>query len=248
MKTKTYTVTGKSGANLRALPSSSAQIVKHLNKGDKADVVIDFKSTNTAGNSSTTYICIKDGNRFYWAAEGNFSDKTEAKKTEKIDFRAKVVAAAKDIYPQCIGKVHGGKNVKLVVSLATMLKYRALSCNRIASIVMQAAGLLDKGFIISHTPKRDGKKTIADAVSNYKKLKNCEVVWVNKLYKDLPDKYKKAGCIYFQNSNACVSVGNNHIFSCNKRKLYKYKSKSDYDRTNGYPFTSKILVVVVPNH
>ena len=47
---------------------------------------------------------------------------------------------------------------------------------------------------------------------------------------------------------ACIHVGNNHIFSCNKSKLYKYKSKRDHDRTSGYPFSSKLLVVIIPNH
>lgn len=248
MKFKTSTVTGKDGANLRVLPSSDSQLVKHLDKGTKVEVVLDFKVTNTAGESTTKYICIKDGNHFYWAAEKNFDGKEETAKPEKkVDYCAKVVKAAKSVYPKCIGMVHSGKNNNKVVSLETMLKYKVLSCHRIVSIVLQEAGLLDKGEMIFHTAKRDGKKEIDDAMKNRKSLKHCKVKWVNKTFAKLPDEYKKPGCIYIQNSNACIYVGDKHIFSCNKSKLYKYKRKSDYDRTSGYPFSSKILVVIVPD-
>lgn len=244
MKFKTSTVTGKEGTNLRVLPSSNSQLVKHLDKGSKVEVVLDFTATNTNG-SATKYICIKDGNHFYWAAEKNFDGKEETEK--KVDYQAKVVKKAKEIYPRCVGMVHSGKNVDKVIDLASMLKYEALSCNRIASTVMQEADLVEKGVIVAHTAKRDGKKTIDDAVKNWKKLKHCKVKWVNKTFAKLPDEYKQPGCIYIQNSNACIYVGNNHIFSCNKSKLYKYKFKHDYDRISGYPFSSKILVVIVPD-
>ena len=248
MKFKTSTVTGKEGANLRVLPSSDSQLAKHLDKGAKVEVVLDFSVVNDGGGTSTKYICIKDGNHFYWAAEKNFDGKEEsAKPAKKVDYCARVVKAAKAIYPKCIGMVHSGKNNDKVVSLATMLKYKVLSCHRIVSIVLQEAGLLDVGEMIFHTAKRDGKKAIADAIKGWKQLKHCKVKWVNKTFAKLPDEYKQPGCIYIQNSNACIYVGNNHIFSCNKSKLYKYKSKHDYDRTSGYPFSSKILVVIVPD-
>lgn len=246
MNYKNYTVIGADGANLRVLPSSLAQIAAHLKKGDTAKVITDFSSTNTAGGTTTKYICVELDGKHYWAVAKNFSDSQIAPRVH--NYLSAVAKKAKEIYPLCIGKRHSGDNVAKVVSLDTLKKYSALSCNRMASIVMQEAGLLDKGVVVSHTAKRDGKKTIDDAVSNYKKLKNCKVVWVNKVYKSLPEEYKQAGCVYYQNSNACISVGNGHIFSCNKSKLYKYKSFLDYDRTSGYPFSSKILVVVVPNH
>jgi hypothetical protein len=98
-----------------------------------------------------------------------------------------------------------------------------------------------------NTKKRKGKKTIADAVKNVKALRHCKVVWVNKRYRDLPAEYKKAGVAYIQNSNACISAGNGRIWSCNRSKGHRYKGKSDYYRSSGYPFTSKILVVIVPD-
>lgn len=245
MKFKTSTITGKDGANLRVLPSSDSKLVKHLEKGAKVEVVTDFTATNAGGDAKTKYICIKDGNHFYWAAEKNFDGKETT--TKKVDYGAKVVKAAKAVYPKCIGMVHSGKNNDKVVSLETMLKYKVMSCHRIVSVTLQEAGLLDKGEMIFHTTKRDGKKTIDDAIKGWKQLKHCKVKWVNKTFSKLPDEYRQPGCIYIQNSNACIYVGDKHIFSCNKSKLYKYKSKSDYDRTSGYPFTSKILVVIVPD-
>lgn len=166
--------------------------------------------------------------------------------TRSIDYKAEVVKGAKTAYPLCIGKVHGGALSKRVVSLATLKKYNALSCNRMASISMQIAGLLAVGVVVSHTPKAAGKKTINDAATGYQYLRHCKLVWVNKKYSDLPAEYKKPGCVYYQNSNACVNMGNGHIFSCNKDKNYRYKLKSDYDRIDGYVKTSNILFVVVP--
>ena len=167
--------------------------------------------------------------------------------TSEVNYRARVAREAKKIYPLCVGKRHGGSTAKKVVSLTTLEQYKDLSCNRMVSIVLQQAGLLPKGVVVSHTPKWDGKKTIDDAVSNWRKLKHCKVVWVNKRFEELPEAYKKAGCVYFQNSNACISAGNGKIWSCNKSRGYRYRGRGDYLRTDGYPFTSRILVVVVPD-
>jgi hypothetical protein len=188
-----------------------------------------------------------------WAALKTAKEKPVAKSadhvgdaTKKINYRAAVAAKAKEIYPLCIGKVHSGEGVKQVVSLDTLKAGKALSCNRMVSIVLQEAGLLPKGCIVAHTAKAGGKKSIADAVTGYGKLKHCKLHWANCLYKDLPEKWKKAGVVYFQNSNACISAGGGKIWSCNKSKGEEYREQGDYLRTGGYPFNSKILVVCVP--
>lgn len=167
---------------------------------------------------------------------------------QKVNYLTRASAAAKTVYPLCIGKIHSGSDVGKVGSLKSLKTHHSLSCNRMMSITLQEAGLLKEGQIVSHTKKRSGKKTIADAVSNVKALKHCKVVWVNKYYRDLPAEYKKAGVAYIQNSNACISAGGGKIWSCNRSKGYKYKRKSDFYRSSGYPFTSKILVVIVPEH
>lgn len=134
-----------------------------------------------------------------------------------------------------------------VVDLAALKKYKALSCNRMVSIVLQEAGLLPKGALINHTKKRSGKKTISDAVTGVEKLRHCTVHWVNKRFEELPEKWQRAGVVYIQDSNACISAGGGKIWSCNKSKGHRYAGKGEYLRTGGYPFTSRILVVIVPD-
>jgi hypothetical protein len=264
MTRKTYIVTGKEGANLRVLPSSLSENVGHLEKGTNVQVVEDFTAVNTVGGK-TTYLCVEKDGKYLWAAVGNLTavEKTAEKATpttqkataekatpttQKVNYLSRAAEAAKKVYPLCIGKVHSGSDASKVVSLASLKTHHSLSCNRMMSITLQEAGLLEKGQVVSHTKKAKGKKTISDAVKNVKALKHCKVIWVNKLYRDLPAEYKKAGVAYIQNSNACISAGNGRIWSCNKSKGYKYKRKADYYRSNGYPFNSKILVVIVPEY
>ena len=167
--------------------------------------------------------------------------------TEEPDYKARVAAKAKIIYPLCVGKRHGGTVSKLVTSLDALKKYDAISCNKMVSIVLQEAGCLPKGKVITHTKKAGGKKKITDAVRGTEQLKHCKVYWVNKRFAKLPEKWKKAGCVYIQNSNACISAGGGKIWSCNKSVGEKYEVKGDYLRDGGYPFTSKILCVIVPD-
>jgi hypothetical protein len=225
-------------------------------------VVEDFTAVNTVGGK-TTYLCVEKDGKFLWTAAGNLTaevsaeDKVTAKKTtsaptpittKKVNYLTRAADAAKKVYPLSIGKVHSGSDAGKVVSLSSLKKHHSLSCNRMMSITLQEAGLLEKGQIVSHTKKAKGKKTIADAVKNVKALKHCKVIWVNKRYKDLPAEYKKAGVAYIQNSNACISAGGGRIWSCNRSKGYRYRSKTDYYRSSGYPFSSRILVVIVPEH
>ena len=277
MTRKTYIVTGKEGANLRVLPSSLSEKFGHLEHGETVQVVEDFTAVNTVGEK-TTYLCVEKDGKFLWTAAGNLTvekppvdtDKPVSTpvpatsttapaastqpatstpvSTKKVNYLTRAADAAKKVYPLSIGKVHSGSDAGKVVSLVALKKHHSLSCNRMMSITLQEAGLLEKGQIVSHTKKAKGKKTIADAVKNVKALKHCKVIWVNKRYKDLPAEYKKAGVAYIQNSNACISAGGGRIWSCNRSKGYRYRSKTDYYRSSGYPFNSRILVVIVPEH
>ena len=273
MKTRNYIVTGKEGANLRVLPSSLSEKLGHLEHGETVQVVEDFSAVNTVGEK-TTYLCVEKDGKFLWTVAGNLTVKkdktaptasTPAPKstgekatpapaaptpitTKKVNYLTRAADAAKKVYPLSIGKVHSGSDAGKVVSLSSLKKHHSLSCNRMMSITLQEAGLLEKGQIVSHTKKAKGKKTIADAVKNVKALKHCKVIWVNKRYKDLPAEYKKAGVAYIQNSNACMSAGNGKIYSCNKSDGEKYRTKGDYLRTGGYPFDSPILCVIVPDY
>ena len=179
-----------------------------------------------------------------WAAL--IAAKTPEKK-EPVNWMQRVAEAAKKVYPLCVGKVHSGANVEKVVDIASLKKYKALSCNRMVSITLQQAGLLPEGCIVAHTKKKSGKKSIADAVTGTVKLKHCTLHWFNKPYKSLPERWKRAGCIYIYNSNAAISAGNGKIWCCGRSKGYTYKGRGDYLRTDGYPLESGILVVGVPD-
>jgi hypothetical protein len=183
-----------------------------------------------------------------WAAITAAKERPQANtKPEKVNYRERVAAKAKVVYPLCIGRKHGGAESKKVVSLGTLKSHKALSCNRMMSITLQEAGCLPKGAIVSHTAKAAGKKKITDAVKHTDKLRHCKIYWANKLWKDLPDKWKAPGVVYIQDSNACISAGGGKIWSCNKSKGEKYRRTGDYLRKSGYVHSSRILVVIVPD-
>ena len=210
----------------------AATSVKEADKADKKAATADKKAATAVKEADTA------------AKE---ADKQPPVQQTPVDYLERVAEQAKRVYPLCVGKVHSGADVGKVNSLEALKAHKALSCNRMVSIVLQQAGLLDKGVVVSHTAKASGKKKITDAVKNTAKLRHCKVYWVNKRFGDLPEAWKRAGCVYFQNSNACISAGNGKIWSCNKSKGYRYQGRGDYLRTEGYPFTSRILVVVVPD-
>jgi hypothetical protein len=168
-------------------------------------------------------------------------------KSGPINYRERAAKAAAKIYPMAKGKKHGSGVQKRVRTLEQFKAQTELNCHLMVSLVLQEAGCLLKGCVITHTPKSGGKTYIQDAVNGLENLHHCRYFWVNKPYDQLPDRWKEAGIVYIQNSNACISMGKGHIYSCNKSVGYTYKSKSDYDRTSGYPHTSNILVVIVPN-
>lgn len=164
-----------------------------------------------------------------------------------INWRKRVADAAKKVYPLCIDKVHGGKRAAKVVSLATLKKYKALTCNRMVSIALQQAGCLPEGYIIAHTAKGGKKKFVTDAVKGTERLKHCKVYWVDKRYDELRETWKRAGVVYIQDSSACISAGNGKCWTCNKGVGAWYKVRGDYLKDEGYWRKSKILVVIVPD-
>ena len=180
-----------------------------------------------------------------WAALVAAKSKPVAK-SERINYRNRVAAKAERIYPLCVGRKHGSGVQKRVTTLEEFQKQGELNCHLMASLVLQEAGCLPKGKVITHTKKASGKEKITDAVRGTENLKHCKVYWVNKKFSKLPKKWKKAGCVYIQNSNACVSAGGGWVWTCNKRVGAWYKVKGDYCKDHGYVKTSKILCVIVP--
>lgn len=133
---------------------------------------------------------------------------------------------------------------------------KVITCSAAMSIVLQLAGCLPEGKLVSHT-KATGlngtaltkqKNTVGKSMTGSAYLTHCDVVRVDKLFKELPKEYQAAGVCYVYDSNNAVSAGGGKIYSCNNssrqldgKKQYKMNLMSD-----GYCFTHRILYCIVP--
>lgn len=180
-----------------------------------------------------------------WSCYLPSETKNESKKTGT----ALVAEEAEKVYKAAIGCKH--VNGTKATTFEKMKQMKELSCNRIVSIVLQEAGYLAKGKVIGHTKASKNKDTIAKALKNGNLLKDCDIIWVNKKYANLPDKYKVPGAVYIYNSNAAISAGNGYIWSCNasggydKKKQEYVKYKNGILSKKGYSFDSPVLVVIM---
>lgn len=244
MKTKTYTVTGKSGANLRALPSGKSKIVTTLPKGADCTVIADFSASNTAGGTTTKYLCIKHGGQYLWAAAGLLGEQKET----HLESAAKW---AKVVY----GKIAalGCKHKGGAASYEEICEKKITTCSTSVSAVLQKAGVLKMGGKLGHT-KADGhggktKTTAKKAIYGLEYLipGTYTIVKIGKKYADMDEKYKKAGIVYVQDSNICISAGGGYIYSTNQGSIQYKNGKYVCTRVkSGYPFRAKILFAIVP--
>ena len=245
MTTKTYTVTGKSGANLRALPSGKSEIVTMLPKGADCTVIADFTASNTAGGETTKYLCVKHGGKYLWCAASLL-----AVKSEKVNYLAKVAEAAKKVYAAVVdvGCRHAGG----ATTLAEIRKKRVTTCSSSVTASLKLGGVMKSGKL-GHT-KADGhggktKTTGKKAIYGLEYLipGTYTIVKLFKKYSELPEKYKKAGIVYVQDSNICISAGGGYIYSTNEGHVQVKGGRYVCTRVkSGYPFTSKILYAIVP--
>lgn len=244
MKTKTYIVKNPAGANLRTLPSTSAgAVAAFLPAGAVVNVITDFSAVNIVGES-TEYLCVMYNARYLWCAS--------ALLREHISYLALAEEAAQKVYGTIYSQ--GTRHGSGAKSLADIVAKRVTSCTSAASAVLQEAGCLPVGKTVSHTAAVSSdilskKDTLDKAVKGAENLieGTCTVVRVGKKFFDLPEAYKKAGTVYVQDSNICVSAGNGRIWSCNQTGKSYGTGACEVLRTSGYPFTSPILYVIQPN-
>ena len=138
---------------------------------------------------------------------------------------------------------------------------KKITCATSSSITYQQAGLIKKGKIVSHTSAipegqnilshydvSDLKKSLKLTVSHSENLKkgSCDFVKVMKKFKDMPSWLKQKGIMYVQDSNICISAGDNKIYSCNQTGKTYSQSGVNPLRKSGYPFKSPILWAIVP--
>ena len=245
MTTKPYTVTGKSGANLRALPSGKSEIITMLPKGADCAVVTDFTASNTAGGATTKYLCVKHGGQYLWCAASLL-----AVKPEKVNYLAKVAEAAKKVYAAVVdvGCRHAGG----ATTLAEIRKKRVTTCSSSVTASLKLGGLMKSGKL-GHT-KADGhggktKTTAKKAIYGLEYLipGTCDIVKLGKKYAELPEKYRKAGIVYVQDSNICISAGGGYIYSTNEGHVQVKNGRYVCTKVkSGYPFRAKILFAIVP--
>lgn len=134
-----------------------------------------------------------------------------------------------------------------------IISKKITTCSASVSAVLQKAGVLPSGKLVSHT-SADGKSgstktTIAKAISGYGNLiaGTYDIVRIGKTYANMSSAYKKAGIVYVQDSNICMCAGDGSIYSTNEGSIQYKNGKYVKDKvSSGYPFTSQILYAIVP--
>lgn len=224
-----------------------------------ATVCKTIEGNTGTGNPRTSTVKerTRDAKYVYAIYRPNYTSTVKKKKkTVKIvpgSYLDKAGKAAVKVFKAAVGCKH--VNGTKATTFEKMKKMKQLSCNRTVSITLQLAGCLAKGKVIGHRKRGSGKTTVDKAMKGRKLLKHCSVHYVNKLYKDLPAKYKVRGACYIYDSNAAVSAGKGWMWSCNGGRGYNKKTGRYYKYKNGilskgkgYSFTHKILVVILPDN
>lgn len=179
-----------------------------------------------------------------------------AQKMVKVDYLSLAAKGADVVYEKVIAL--GCKHKSGIKTYGEMSVKKAVSCASSASIAYQLASILPVGKGVNHTKAVGGsdwyikskKPNIQSAMLGAETLPEDRVTlkWIGKRFAELPAKYRKKGVMYIQDSNVCICAGGGAIYSCNNAKS-QLNGKGQYIKdkvTVGYPFTSPILVVVVP--
>ena len=170
------------------------------------------------------------------------------------DYRKKVLDNAKSIYKEIIqiGCKHKGG----AKSLAGIRKKKITTCATSVSAVLQEAGMMPRGKLLSHTSAVGSSKAIRSkhskkkAISGLSALKKdtYEIHWVGKSWAHVPDKYKVPGAIIIQDSNIAIYKGNGKFYSTNNGGSQKKNGKyiSNIVTTKSYCGTSPTLYIIIP--
>ena len=166
-------------------------------------------------------------------------------------WRSKLAKAAKVVYDTVVEL--GCRHKSGADTLAEIRAKKITTCSSSVTASLKEAGLMQKGKLGHRKKDGHGGKTKTTAEQVFYGLeyldrdKIAEITMVNRLYKDLPERYRKPGIVYGQDSNICISAPDASIYSTNEGKIQMKGGKYVRDRVkSGYPFTSKILAVIVP--
>ena len=153
-----------------------------------------------------------------------------------------------------VGCKHSSDTAKRFEQIKTK---RKINCEGSASIVYQKAGIIPIGQTVSHTSgghdvsyydKENLQKSISLSFVRAGNLKKgtCDLVKVMKKFDNMPNWLKTKGIMYVQDSNICISYGNNKIFSCNLTGETYSRNHRNPLQSSSYPFNHPILWAVVP--
>lgn len=247
MKTTQYTVISEAGANLRLYPSGSyptKEPVGTMRFLADVQVISDWTAVNTVG-SKTCYLPVMNSGAVRYVSSALLG---------RLSCGERAAMAAPYVYQKIYDLKALHKGASGVVNMETLEEQKRISCGRAASIVLQLAGVLPVGKVISHTDA-DGKggttkSTVHKAVTGYQHLipGTYTMERMNCVFEKLPEQYKKAGVVYIQDSNVCVSAGSGKIYSCNQSGKRYGDGGEAVLRSGGYPFKAKILYVIAPDH
>ncbi len=216
--------------------------IKKVMSSNESVATVSEDGVVTAKKTGTATITLVD----------DAGSKYTSKITVETNYLARSAAAAKKVYHKIV-QLHcrhrGGTR-----SYSQLLKKHVITCGTGVSVVLQEAGLLRKGDVITHTNEvgkhavsRKGK--VSKALKNKRKLKSgtYTIYKAGKKFSHLPEKYKAAGMVYVQDSNICVSAGGGYIYSTNESsRQYRHGHYFKTKMKAGYPFTHEILYVIAP--
>lgn len=224
-------------------------------KADNGDIWYYIKYKGKFGFCSSKYI-----------------DKTKPKEesksadSDKVDYLKESVYWMKTIYDKIVSI--GCQHKSGALTYEDIVKKRRTTCTSTITAVFVKVGLLKKGKRINHKKAVGGspenilkkKNSIEKSMTGYENLdlSKCDVVYVGaKDWNSMPERYKKAGYAYIQDSNGfmCGGKNSNGLWvnrSCNNSGSQVRKDKNGVKRyynnknTSGYTFKSPILVVIMP--
>jgi hypothetical protein len=208
--------------NFRTGPGKSYKKVGVLKKG----------TSITAVGRSGKWVKFKKGNKLYFCHSKNLK---EVKNYGRI-VGAKVLPLAKRVVANKAKHESGAYTYK---------KHR-INCSVFVSKVLQNAGVLKEGTTLYHTSKNHSKGSLDAVVKNRSKVKHYKWYKTNTLYKSLPKKWKKQGCVYVYASSVAIVGADGYIYGCHSSgKTYKKLSMIRH-KGKSYEYTSRILAVGVP--
>ena len=243
MKTVKYKVTAES-LTVRKKPSLKGKVFCYVKKGDTVKVIKG--KTKVADGIKWRQILLKD--KKVWVS-------AKYVKRTTPNYRNKVIEKAKLVYDTIV-KV-GAKHQSGAHSLDGIKSKKKTTCATAVSAVLQEAGMLPKGKILSHTKAVGSSKAVkkknskGKAMSGFGNLKEgtFKCYKVGKSWKHVSAKYKKAGAVLVYDSNIAIYKGDNKFYSANNGSSQK-DSKGRYKKVvagvNSYCGTSPVLYVILP--